>query len=447
MRKRVRRILIAIGILILFIVGGLIYKNIYINSQEKSNETIVKKNVKIITSETDKDERPTKVLEDKLEFKKDLKYKKGDVIVSGITSEADAGYIRKVVNTKKKNGKYIVQTEPAYLTDVFEKAHIVKQIELTENGVEEVDYKLNDMELYQDQDKSTQYNSILKLPGKDTKSTNSTKDLNGTNDSDDSDDSNDEKADKRKRDYMFEYSFEEKDDLARISGEVGASVWIEIQIDIDKGDIVGGIAVKNKTHVKGTWGYSESTEEKSVEKEIFKKELPNYQFLVAGVPVVLTNDMIISAEAKAKLEGDIGLSYDATSEKTLGFQYNSKKNKVKEINERKENSEGLHWSTSKVSGSASASINLHLITKLYGASGMDVSAGILGKAEGEAKTTLKEGLGGYAGCLDLSIGPEIKGTLIVDVPVFAQGLNDQYLFKINHKVIFDYLFKSSYMPV
>ena len=68
MRKWVRRILIAIGILILFIVGGLIYKNIYINSQEKSNETIVKKNVKIITSETDKDERPNKVLEDKLEI-------------------------------------------------------------------------------------------------------------------------------------------------------------------------------------------------------------------------------------------------------------------------------------------------------------------------------------------------------------------------------------------
>lgn len=35
------------------------------------------------------------------------------------------------------------------------------------------------MELYQDQDKTTQYNSILKLSGKDTKSTNSTKDLNG----------------------------------------------------------------------------------------------------------------------------------------------------------------------------------------------------------------------------------------------------------------------------
>ena len=161
MRKWVRRILIAIGILILFIVGGLIYKNIYINSQEKSNETIVKKNVKIITSETDKDERPNKVLEDKLEFKKDLKYKKGDVIVSGITSEADAGYIRKVVNTKKKNGKYIVQTEPAYLTDVFEKAHIVKQIELTENGVEEVDYKLNNMELYQDQDNPIEEKVVL----------------------------------------------------------------------------------------------------------------------------------------------------------------------------------------------------------------------------------------------------------------------------------------------
>ena len=47
------------------------------------------------------------MLEDKLEFKKDLKYKKGDVIVSGITSEADAGYIRKVVNTKRRMGNIL----------------------------------------------------------------------------------------------------------------------------------------------------------------------------------------------------------------------------------------------------------------------------------------------------------------------------------------------------
>ena len=31
--------------------------------------------------------------------------------------------------------------------------------------------------------------------------------------------------------------------------------------------------------------------------------------------------------------------------------------------------------------------------------------------------------------------------------VFLQKSEKQYAFKTNHKVIFDYLFKSSYMPV
>lgn len=75
--------------------------------------------------------------ENQLVFDKNLKYKEGDVIVAGIIDEARDGFIRKVIKTEKKDNKYIVETEPAFLTDVFEKAHIVRKIRLTENGVKE----------------------------------------------------------------------------------------------------------------------------------------------------------------------------------------------------------------------------------------------------------------------------------------------------------------------
>lgn len=72
-------------------------------------------------------------------------YKKGDVIVSGITENSLEGYIRRVLKVDKKNNLYIVKTEPAVLTDVFEKVHIYKKIELTEDGSQSVSYKTESM--------------------------------------------------------------------------------------------------------------------------------------------------------------------------------------------------------------------------------------------------------------------------------------------------------------
>lgn len=375
MRKGIQKIFIVIGVLILVVVVGLVYKEKNTNKQNTNQKTIVKKNVKIITK-NNKGKQPIKVSEDKLEFEADPKYKKGDVIVSGITDEADSGYIRKVINTKKKGGRYLVQTEPAYLTDVFEKAHIVNKIELTENGIREVKKDTNE------------------------------------NDA-----------------YMFSYPFEKRDDLISITGEVETSIWVEVQIDIDNGKIVGGITATDKSHVKGTWVYSGNVDDKSVREEIFRHGFSSYQFLVKDVPIVLTNEIVMSMEGNSALEGRIGLSYDATSEKTVGFQYNGKKNKVEEINNRDECSDGLHWETTEVSGNATGGVAIQLISKLYGVSGMDVTDGILGKTEGEAKASAKENLGGYAGCLDLSISSDIKGTLVADEPVFANGLKKQLLFK------------------
>ena len=107
---------------------------------------------------------------------------------------------------------------------------------------------------------------------------------------------------------------------------------------------------------------------------------------------------------------------------------------MKEIKEIDYDSDGLQWETISVSGEASAKIAIHYISKLYGCSGIDVSAGISGKAEGEANQTANTDLeGGYAGSLDLSINPEIQGELIVDIPVFAEDMKKQPLFEAEMK--------------
>ena len=139
MRKGIQKIFIVIGVLILVVVVGLVYKEKNTNKQNTNQKTIVKKNVKIITK-NNKGKQPIKVSEDKLEFEADPKYKKGDVIVSGITDAAPNGFIRKVIEIKKNNSSYEVKTEPAVLTDVFEKADIYQRIMLTENGIESESY-------------------------------------------------------------------------------------------------------------------------------------------------------------------------------------------------------------------------------------------------------------------------------------------------------------------
>ncbi len=69
----------------------------------------------------DADELPVEVTEDKLVFEKNPKYKKGDVIVSGMIEKAEAGFIRRVIDAEKENNQFVFYTEPALLTDVFEK--------------------------------------------------------------------------------------------------------------------------------------------------------------------------------------------------------------------------------------------------------------------------------------------------------------------------------------
>lgn len=123
--------------------------------------------------------------------------------------------------------------------------------------------------------------------------------------------------------------------------------------------------------------------------------------------------------------------------------YNSKTGKVEEINQITCESDGLQWNTISISGDTSMGSSVHLITKLYDASGMDMSLKIAGKAEGEAKVTTNKELDGYAGSLDLSIVPEIKGEIVVDTPVFDKNLLKQPLFEAALKPLWEKHWESS----
>lgn len=135
MKRKKFPIWIIIVIVLLISIAGVVVA--VKNGNEKKKNTgdiIVKDNVYTITEGSEFEDALSDVSENQLVFDKNLKYKEGDVIVAGIIDEARDGFIRKVIKTEKKDNKYIVETEPAFLTDVFEKAHIVRKIRLTENA-------------------------------------------------------------------------------------------------------------------------------------------------------------------------------------------------------------------------------------------------------------------------------------------------------------------------
>ena len=225
MKKWVRRIIVTAVLLVASVSIILFGYNKLYNDKQPEGDIIVKENVKVITSETDN--IPIDVREDYLVFGEKPEYKKGDVIVSGITENSLEGYIRRVLKVDKKNNLYIVKTEPAVLTDVFEKVHIYKKIELTEDGSQSVSYKTESMK---GEKKREAFNIEVCKDEKEKKEEKEDKDI----------DENDNGTD-----YVIGKKFEEKDEPVTVSGEAGISIWVEIDIDINHGNIKCGIAAKS----------------------------------------------------------------------------------------------------------------------------------------------------------------------------------------------------------
>lgn len=429
-KKWVYGLCVAILLFILFIVGLFLYKSM---NRKEDGDTIVKDNVRTITSDMDYEKLPESVTTDRLVFGVNPKYKKGDVVVAGNIPHAESGFIRRVTEVKEVEDKYVIYTESAVLTDVFEKAHIVKRIQLTEDDTLEANYTPENHVTAQSDVKiqnmvmgSNENYTIEKLAKKSEKAR----------------DNKDESDDEDESEYLFGASFEAGEGAVKFEGDAGVNIWLEVQIDIEDGEIECGMAIKKESGVNLNL-HSSADAKKKIDKTIYSKSLPKYEFFVAGIPIVITNRMDIIAEMEANLEGDIGLFYEITYGNTLGFQYSSRTGKISSINEKESDTDGLEWNTLRVSGKASGEIGVHLVSKLYDCSGVDISAGVRGKAEGEAKVTANKKLNGYAGSLELEISPMIEGELVVDIPIFDKKLKEYPLFEVEMKPFWSKKWESS----
>lgn len=415
-RKKFPIGVILILLLLLLIAGGIFVVKIGNEKEKNTGDIIVKENVYTITEGDKAENALLDVSEDCLVFDEKFKYKEGDIIVAGIIDEAGDGFIRKVVKTEKQGDKYIVETEPAFLTDVFEKAHIVRTIRLTENGVKEEN--LNEPQTKLKNRSDTFQNAVSKGGNNDNYSVMQLSDV--------------ENKEEKDKDLgaSFQTSFEENiNEITTISGEAGFNIWLELTLDIKDGEIIFGIVAKNEMGSKLQLICSEEME-KEIERVVFQRRFPRYQFEVGGVPIVLTNEIETVLGAGAEMEGSVGIDFDVSSQNAYGFVYDSRNGKVSEIKEEKSDTGGLHWNTNlQVAGTGTADVSLHLITKLYGCTGVDMGIGVQGKATGEAKLSAKPDIGGYAGKLELSIAPKVDGTLVVEVPVIDEKLAEQELFE------------------
>ena len=485
MKKWIQRIIFIILILIVIVMVSVLgYQKLYKDKKQKQEgDVIVKENVKVITSDMDKKKKPINVNDDNLVFESNPKYKEGDVIVAGEISGAENGFIRKVVSVKKATGGYVVETQSALLTDVFEKAYIEKRLKLTKDGVQEVSNNVSKkdtdkaVETVQMMSAKMEKNySVIEMADKkkdssssdgtetqddskskeddDKKTRNDSKLKEGSSEETQDDskskesDNEDPEKEEPESEYDFGKAFEETIDDVTISGDMGVDLEVELMLDINHGNIKYGMAMYRKAGANLSVDLKESMS-KEHEKQLFEKKLPNYTFVVAGVPIVITNQLESNLTGKIGIEGNWNMSLSWLDEQTVGFIYDSKTNKVKEIKDPKEQkdiSDGIEWSTiASAKGDASAGIDIHLITKLYGTCGGDISAGIFGNASGEVSLSNREDQY-YAGTVNLSIVPNLTGKLVVDLPLVSEELMEVEIFNKDLPAIWEKEWKSSWKP-
>ena len=431
MKKWIPRIIFGV-IIALIILLGLFFFVGKEKSKDENSDIIVKDNVKVISSKMNEDELPVQVADDRVVFKKKPKYKKGDVIVCGSIEKAENGFIRKIVDISELNDRYIYYTEPAFLTDVFEKVNIVKRVKLTEDGAIDADLETLALETAADD-----INKFQNLTFK-SDTTYSLENLSSSNDENSQKneenkkeaDASGKKVEDNGTDYMFGGVIQKEEDPFYISGEAGVSIWVEFNLKIIDGGLIFGMSLKNESGAELSCSISKSVE-KEIEKTLFSKELKPFEFWVGEIPIVITNEIKMVLKAEAELEGGIGASYEITYDGTLGFEYNSSTNEVTKIDDPHFDTTGLEWTAVEASGEASAGGELHLTSKLYDVTGIDISAGIKGSVEGKVRAAPHIKPDGFAGELDLSIGPEVEGKLVVDIPVVDDKLVEQELFKVS----------------
>lgn len=423
-----KKIAIVGGIILtmLLIIGTIVF---FVGKNNNNDNIIIKDNVNVITSETDIQYQPIQVTDNTIVFQENPKYKFGDVIVAGMIDAAPHGFIRKVIEVKNENGMYIYETEYAVLTEVFEEAHIIRYFALTQDGAHDMEDPDNtNMTVNVEMKNDSNSYGIMPLSYQATNNRGDLIQLFSVI-----------PLSKSDRNMLFSMELEEipLSDTVSIGGEIGFDAWIEVKIDIEDGEIDFGIATHTKASGELFLGcsgeaFDKEKDEGEYSKDLYEKELANFQFYIGYVPVVITNNFKATVDASVQLEGSIGTTVSVESDRVTGFEYSSQTGKIQEINEKTYLGDGIDWTTAaQASGTAEAGVYAHLITKLYGCTGADLSVGIMGNVNGEISASVNQtGENKTYGALDFKVGPKANGSVVVSVPVIDKKLTDAPLFTI-----------------
>ena len=389
MGKKKKIIIIIVSIILIV---ALVVSITVMAVHKKSNDIVLYDNVKIIT-QNDTDKIPTEVKENELVFDNNQNFSNGDVIVAGILSTSPNGFIRKVVSTDTENGKYIVKTSYACLTDVFKKAHIDRAFEISYESVTPTKNNLINI------------NSCI----------NTLAVGNGSSKSNDS---------------FIEFDFDKKlGNNISVNGTVKYKPYLILKFDIEDKQIDFNMYLKNTTNGKLL---TELSSNNGVDNSInlLNEDLPPIEFTVGTVPVVITNSLEVSLNGSGDVQGSLSNEITLDHESETGFNYNSS-NGVTEIKNNKYLGKGMEWSTeSDVSSDIEIGINLCLTSKLYDVSGFDLTAGVFGCADAELKINPNNKFNDikFMGKINLSIKPKLNGNIIVTEPVIDNLLFEQEIF-------------------
>ena len=114
--------------------------------------------------------------------------------------------------------------------------------------------------------------------------------------------------------YAFQTSFEETSDPFSYWGEAAWNCGLDFQLDVENGEFQYSIAVRSKADLSVN-SSSGTCEDSNGETTVFQDDLPDIEFTIEGVPIMITNEMEITAGASGTMEGGRSLSFQAVEER------------------------------------------------------------------------------------------------------------------------------------
>ncbi|OFT25007.1 hypothetical protein HMPREF3172_09420 [Brevibacterium sp. HMSC08F02] len=348
-------IIIAIVAVVALVVGGVMFAAL----GKKPSTLTLKPNVHIAGG---KDGFAVHdVTEDSVTIDDDSSIAEGAIVAGGTGQASQNGFLRKVTSVKKHNGRMVLETEQAALTDAIKKADINLDINIDPDG----NHTLDDHG-------PSKGNPLGAAPA--------------------------HAAPAASDGEIFSYSGDELDATGSLTLSLNMRVAENGKIDFEtKADL--NLDSEFKLQNPGDWN-----------KDLFTKQALPVTIIVDDFPVTLVNELSVSANGSVDTEADATVK--SSLERTIGYRYLSGEGLSPIDEESEQTFEIAAADQDNLDASGHGAVNVNLTSSVFGIAGPEITTGIdtdfdasLERAKpgtGESELIELPGLDGtYAGSADV----------------------------------------------